>query len=183
MLVREMKAFTKGFSLVELMVTVAVLAVITAIAIPSFSEMLDSSKRASVAGELAADFALARTEAARRGKRVTVCVSSDGATCSSSTSTDWKSGWIVFSDVAADGVLTTADGDELLRRRDALSGGLSFVSSGFTTTGRVQFRPSGAADSGGALLLCKPGKSGANGRQISLSFSGAVIRTTGVTCP
>jgi len=182
MLVREMKAFTLGFSLVELMVTVAVLGVITAIAIPSFGEILDSSRRTSVAGELASDFSLARTEAARRGKRVTVCVSNDGATCSSAA-TDWKSGWIVFSDVAADGVLATADGDELLRRKDALSGGLSFVSSGFTTSGRVQFRPSGAADSGGAFLLCKPGKPGANGRQISLSFSGAVIRTTGVTCP
>jgi len=182
MLVREMKAFTKGFSLVELMVTVAVLGVITAIAIPSFSEILDSSKRASVAGELASDFALARTEAARRGKRVTVCVSSDGTTCSNSAA-DWNSGWIVFSDVAADGVLTIADGDELLRRRDALSSSLSFVPSGFTTSGRVQFRPSGSVDSEGALLLCKPGKSGANGRLISLKFSGAVTRTTGVTCP
>jgi len=177
-----MKAFMRGFSLVELMVTIAVLGVITAIAIPSFNEILDSSRRSSVAGELVSDFALARTEAARRGKRVTVCVSSDGATCSSSA-TDWNSGWIVFFDVTADGVLTTADGDELLRRRDALSGGLSFVSSSFAATGRIQFRPSGAVDSGGNLLLCKLGKSGANGRRVSLSPSGAVIRTTGVTCP
>lgn len=177
-----MKAIAQGFTLVELMVTIAVLGVIAAIAIPSFGEMIDSSRRATIAGELATDFSLARTEAARRAKRVTVCVSSDGATCVSS-SNEWASGWIVFSDVVADGVLTTSDGDELLKRRDALAGGLSFVSSGFSSGGRIQFRPSGAVDSGGALVLCKPGKPGANGRRISLSFSGSVNRTAGATCP
>ena len=178
-----MKVSTQGFSLVELMVTVAVLSLITAIAIPSFSEILDSSKLASVAGELASDFSLARTEAARRGKRVTVCASSDGSTCSSSA-TDWNIGWIVFGDVVADGVLTTSEGDELLRRRDAISGSgsLSFVPSGFTSSGKIQFRPSGAADSEGSFLLCKSGKPGANGRLITLRFSGAVTRAAGATC-
>ena len=182
-LVREMKAFTQGFSMIELMVTLVVLSVIIVLAAPSFGEMLDSSRMAAAAGELTSDFSLARTEAARRGKRVTLCVSSDGATCSSSA-TNWNVGWIVFADVVADGVLTASEGDELLRRRDAISssGGLSFVSSGLTSSGRVQFRPSGAADSEGTFLLCKSGKPGANGRLITLKYSGAVTRATGATC-
>lgn len=178
---RGMAAFSQGFSLVEIMVTIAVLGVIAGIAIPSFSDFMDSSKRASFVSELGADFSLARTEAARRGKRVTVCVSSDGKTCQNSA-TDWATGWIIFSDITADGVLSAVDGDELLKRRTALSGNFSLIPAGFTRTGRIQFRPSGATDSEGALLLCKQGKSGTNGRQISIKLSGAVSRTSGVTC-
>ena len=177
-----MKLTIQGFSIIELMVTVTVLAVIVAIAAPSFGDILDSSKRVAVVSELSSDLSLARTEAARRGKRVTVCVSSDGSSCLSSYA-DWSSGWIVFGDVNADGVLTASQGDELLRRRDAILGGFSLVSSGFASSGRIQFRPTGAADSEGAFLLCKAGSSGANGRRVTVKFSGAVIRASGVTCP
>ena len=60
-----------GFTLLELMVTIAVLAIISTIAIPSFQSMIDSRRVNGVALEIVGDLRLARTEAMRRGQEVT----------------------------------------------------------------------------------------------------------------
>jgi len=63
----------RGFSLVELMVTIAVLAILLAIGIPSFASLIASNRLTSATNELVAALQTARTEAIRRNVRVTVC--------------------------------------------------------------------------------------------------------------
>ncbi len=83
-----------GFSLIELMVVIAIAAVLAGLAVPSFQEMIASSNLTSTTNDLIATLARARSDAIRRGKRVTVCMSADRVACT--TSGDWTQGWIIF---------------------------------------------------------------------------------------
>ena len=87
----------RGFSLLELMVTLTVAAILFGVGIPSFVDMVRSNRVAANINELSTAFAIARSEAIRRGANVTVCRSSDDATCGA----NWADGWIIFVDNAA----------------------------------------------------------------------------------
>ncbi|SBV35424.1 putative pilus assambly protein [uncultured Stenotrophomonas sp.] len=77
----------RGFSLLELMVTVAVLAILMAIAVPGFSALINRDRLTSQANELVALVQYARSEAIRLNGRVRLCPSSDGAACAGG---DWS---------------------------------------------------------------------------------------------
>ncbi len=79
-----------GFSIVELMVTVTVAAVLLGLAIPSFRDLLINNKVTEATNQLVGDLNLARSEAVRRGTLVAVI--------STSGSNDWSTGWYVESD-------------------------------------------------------------------------------------
>jgi type IV fimbrial biogenesis protein FimT len=84
----------QGVTLIELLATVSVAAILGALAAPSFKSLiLDSARTATVNNFFHALF-LARSEAIKRGQVVTVCKSADGTTCL--TSGEWTQGWIVF---------------------------------------------------------------------------------------
>lgn len=85
-----------GFSLIELLVVIAIVAVLAALAVPSFQGLIASSNLTSTTNDLIATLARAKSDAVRRGKRVTVCMSADGLTCT--TTGDWSQGWITFND-------------------------------------------------------------------------------------
>ena len=103
------KTSISGFTLVELMVAVAVAAVLLAIAAPNFSEMLKQNRVQSQVRELYSQLAYARSEAMARGVRVTICHSNDESSCSGT----WSNGWIICVDNNGDG--SCAVGDALLR--------------------------------------------------------------------
>lgn len=85
----------RGLTLLELMVTVAIVAILGTLAAPSFRAMIQANQTRTVASELMDMLNLARSEAARRGQPVSICPSSDGSSCSSA-GTGWDSGWIAF---------------------------------------------------------------------------------------
>lgn len=87
----------RGFTLLELVTTVTVAGILMTVAVPSFFSTQRNSHAAADSNEMVGAFSIARSEAIRRGGRVTVCRSSDGATCTGS----WRDGWIVFTDNAA----------------------------------------------------------------------------------
>jgi type IV fimbrial biogenesis protein FimT len=92
-----------GFSLIELMVTIAVLAIVLSIAAPSFQAFVRNNRMTSVANELVSALNLARSEAVRRGKTVTVCQSDANAATPSCNGTSWTDGWLVFVGTAGAG--------------------------------------------------------------------------------
>ena len=85
----------RGFTLVELLVVVAIVAILLSIGTPSYRYITTSYRMSSEVNGLLGDLMLARSEAIKEGQFVTTCASADGATCSGSTA--WNTGWIVFS--------------------------------------------------------------------------------------
>lgn len=114
-----------GVTLVELMVTVAVAAVLMAIAVPSFQQLIQSNRVATEANSLVGDLQFARGQAIKEGQPVTVCISSDGSSCS--TATSWQTGWIVFTD--PNGNQTVDSGEAPLRRQPSFSSTDTFVAA------------------------------------------------------
>lgn len=96
-----------GFTLIELMVTIAVLAIVVTIAAPSFTTMINNNRSVALGEELATALNYARSEAVKRGASVSICASSDGATCTAANT--WTQGWIVLSDTASGSSAPTVD--------------------------------------------------------------------------
>lgn len=90
--VRWMRAFT----LLELLLVVAVASVVIGIAIPAWGKFLAGVRVQTATAELASGLRLARSEAIKRQVRATLCKSSDGQNCT--TSGDWQQGWMIFED-------------------------------------------------------------------------------------
>lgn len=120
---RRGRAHPHGVSLIELMVALAILAILAVVAVPSFVTTLQGARISNGVNALVGDLQLARSEAMQRGLPVSVCVSSDGGTCSKRNT--WQDGWIVFADDNGTGVLE--EGEAVLRVRRALPGGDTFT--------------------------------------------------------
>lgn len=107
----------QGFTLLELMITVAIIAIVAAIAAPSFNTQISNNRAAALGEELTGALNFARSEAVRRGSRVSLCASADGATCGDT----WTDGWIVVADSATSDMADTVVVDEVLRSWEAPS--------------------------------------------------------------
>lgn len=89
----------RGLTLIELIVTMAVLAIIAAIAIPNFSSMMANHRALTLGEDMATALNFARTEAVKRGERVSLCGSTDGTACDGSFADNWL---VVVDDAATD---------------------------------------------------------------------------------
>jgi type IV fimbrial biogenesis protein FimT len=86
-----------GFSLLETLIVIAIVAILLAIGVPSFRYVTQSNRATSEINGMLGALQLARAEAIKEGQTVSVCPSTDGATCVVGA-TDWEGGWIIFSD-------------------------------------------------------------------------------------
>ena len=103
-----------GFTLIELMITLAIAVILITLAVPSFSLMIHNSKVTSTTNEFVSALNLARSEALKRSNNVTVCRSnSNFSACSTVTTENYTTnGWLVFPDCGVLGTVdTTADCD------------------------------------------------------------------------
>jgi len=86
----------RGFSIIELMTAVAIVAILVTVGLPSLRELMANNRLTSQINAFASSLSLARSEAVKVNRTVVVCPSSDGATCA--TGVDWNVGWIVYVD-------------------------------------------------------------------------------------
>ena len=89
-----MKSRHVGFTLIELVITIALLGILLAWAIPNVRTFIKNARISSTASELMGDIGVARQEAQRRGVVVEICASTNGTTCLTG-SVDWLNGWII----------------------------------------------------------------------------------------
>jgi len=107
-----------GFTLIELMTTLSVAAILLTIGIPSFKYVTTANRASGEINGLLGDMQFARGEAIREGQTVTICAATNGAPpCTGTTS--WQTGWIVFSDTGVPGVF--GGNDVLLKSQKTLS--------------------------------------------------------------
>ncbi|MBK6322861.1 GspH/FimT family pseudopilin [Candidatus Aalborgicola defluviihabitans] len=94
-----MKTRPNGFTIIEVMITVAIMAILASLAMPSFSLMLVKRSVQSASQALVDDFRYTRTEALRRSKKVSICSLAANSTsaCSGAPAT-WANGWMIFTD-------------------------------------------------------------------------------------
>lgn len=139
----------RGFTLVEMMVVVALMAILLAIALPSFSNLIEKYRVEGMASALMASVSHARSEAARRGKTVTIQARSG---CSGR---DWSCGWdtLVGSDTTIE-TLRRQDPDTRVAVRKSLPGAMSFDAMGHSSFASFSFYPAGSADSSNAAEVC-----------------------------
>ncbi|WP_020146037.1 Tfp pilus assembly protein FimT/FimU [Thioalkalivibrio sp. ALJ15] len=100
----------QGFTAIELMVTIGVLAILAMLAAPAFSQMLERQRVIGATNSLLNAMHLARSEALKRNERVTLCPSNDGKTCRDDGV--WADGWIWFADQGNTG--DRMDGEPLI---------------------------------------------------------------------
>ena len=170
-----------GFSLIELMVVIAISAILITVAAPSLTDMATSAKLNSDSSRWIASAQLARSEAIKRNRRVTMCPTTDGDTCATSGGAKvWSSGWLVGHTVGSTWTV--------LQREAALSTGYRMeVTSGNTAVYALVFQPSGVDSTAATSIICRSSPSGSlQQHAIQLSTSGRTqlskaLRTT--ACP
>lgn len=134
-----MRQEARGFTLIELMVTLAGMGVLLGIGVPSFQRLQQKTRIATSFHLLTTSLALARITAVRNHAPVSICPSSDGRWCRGDAV--WDDGWIVFADPAR--AAQPASDDAVLQRFDRPGPGVSLRSTAGRTL--VRFHPSGMA--------------------------------------
>ncbi|MGD9583648.1 MAG: GspH/FimT family pseudopilin [Lysobacterales bacterium] len=138
-----------GFTLIELMVAVAVVAILSLIALPSFSGAFGRTDQHAILQALSASFLNARTASMADNENAILCPSSDGIRCSGEFA--WQIGWIVGIDHDGNGDL--GPGDSILERREAFAEPIHMLTS--SGRRRLKFQPFGSnAGSNATFTLC-----------------------------
>jgi len=140
----------RGFTLVEMMVVIVLMAILLALALPGFNSLVEKYRVEGMASALVASVSHARAEAARRGQAVTI---RQRAECSGA---DWSCGW--------ETVVGSGDGLEILQRQDpdtrvvvekTAPGSMAFDPMGhFSSVARISFHPAGSASSSNDVVVC-----------------------------
>lgn len=162
----------RGFTLIELMITIAVLVITLTLAVPSFRNIIQNNRSTALANELSSAINLGRSEAIKRGQEVRVCPRNPlGTGC---TGNDWTVGWLVRE---------TGAGGAVLRVWDAPRAGAIITYDPDTINAVIRFDGlGGLANQPRTIALRFDGCTGEQARQIDVGAAGR-ISVRRVACP
>ena len=175
-----------GFTVIELMITLAVLAILISVAAPGLNSFIMNMRLTGQANDLLTDLMLARSEATKRDVRVAVCAarnitrgdSKKNADADCTNGNKWEDGWLVVIDADGDG--DKDGGTEPLKIVEPLSGSNTIRNSGKGPKGAIVFTPAGYNASGESVFtICDPRS---KGRAVTVSPTGRAFVTKLETC-
>ncbi|MDH5631841.1 MAG: GspH/FimT family pseudopilin [Gammaproteobacteria bacterium] len=181
--IRENRPFIRdqGFTLVELMITLAILAVIGSFALPSFRDTILNMRIRTEASELVGAFQIARSESIKRKAFVAVCAkNAASSTCNTAATTSWDDGWLIWIDTNRDAVFD--GGEELVRQSDGMSSGVIINTS--ASLPNLSYLPDGSSNVavGTEFRVCDNNRTGELGRRVELTLTGRA-KVSEYTCP
>jgi len=147
-----------GFTIIELMMVIAIAGVMAAFAGPSFTTMINNNRITTQTNQFILAVQIARSEAVKRGRPISI-TATDGS--------NWAQGWQVLD-----------ENDAVIQNFDAVPSGLTVVSADSKTS--FTFSGSGEVNTSDTLKVCK---TGLDGRNILITSTGRTrLVTTGVSC-
>ena len=145
-----------GFSLIEILVAITIMALLTGIAVPDFSKLISGNRVNAVSAELFTSLSAARSYAINNHALVHVCAKSqlDPSKCDEKRdfNANWSRGWLIFSDINANNEL---DEQDTVLQSIQIGHNTNIV---FNQRGRLRFFPDGSARSAGFYLCDKAKK-------------------------
>lgn len=155
----KMATTQSGFTFIEVVVTLAVVAITSGLAVPAFSDFISANRLATQSNTLVSALNYTRSEAVKRSQSVTI---------TSNNNTSWEDGWTV----------TAADGT-LLQQMDGLAQGSTLMAS----VAAVQYQARGTTNSAAAITFTLCIDAGDPGRQVGLSPIGRPTVDRHFICP
>jgi type IV fimbrial biogenesis protein FimT len=177
----DIVALPRGFTTIELMIVVSIVAIVAAIAVPTLRDTLNDFRQRSALSLLASDLNQARGEAIKRNKRVLLCVrNSAGTGCAAST--NWLAGWVACADSNSDNSCdaTSATSPSPFIVRPALDSTLtlSVLDAAATALSLVRFNANSTQGSGNSAATLTLGGtwSGATSHTITVAGTGNISK-------
>lgn len=155
-----------GLTLVELIATLSVMAIVAALAAPQMSQFARNAARRTAVNDMMHSVFLARSQAIMTNSVVSICRSKDGETCSTATG-NWEDGWIVFANTDRDQPAVRDPGETIIHRHNGWRGGR--ITSNRTT---FSFRPTTQSGVNGTIVFCDPLDNDADARAVIISHTG-----------
>lgn len=178
-----------GVTLVELVMTIAIAAILMSVAVPSFHSIMRANRISALTNDISTAFQLARSEAVTRGRLVTVCksdkvmeASDDDVLCNASAS--WQDGWLIFVDENRNGIRESTETEILGVGQPSIEA--ATISGDANFASYVSYRADGVSDGasstddvgGGKISICLDGEA----REVNIGRTGRISITSG-TCP
>lgn len=144
---------SRGFTLIELMITLAIVVILLVIGIPNLTALMIKSRLSGQVQEFYGVIDFARSEAIKRGTSVSICKSANGSACGGS----WSNGWIIFVDQNSSGTrdnIGSTNEETLLRVFPALPTNYT-LNANNNLANYVTYDRLGMANQNGTFVFCK----------------------------
>jgi len=169
---------TNGFTLIELMVTLSIAAILLTIGVPSLNKLISKNKITSQNNILISFLQNARMEAVKQNRTAEVCVD-DTPSTNSCDGNDWTTGLKLWIDQNND---NTVDTNEVIRLYNASPSDITISAAGFTNSNFIKYGATGISESTGTFDICNSSQSAESGSRITINNTGRVSSSS-IICP
>jgi type IV fimbrial biogenesis protein FimT len=155
-----------GFTLIELMIVLVVMAILLSLAAPSFIDVIRNNRIQTTADDFFTSLVITRNEALKRNQAVVICKTGDGVNCT--TAGSWEQGWLIYADVDSDG--SKDAGEPVIHVNNTFPTGYTLKAAG--SSDLMAYRPDGSPSGFDTFVLCDGDEDLNRAREIIVNIVG-----------